>query len=222
MSQEHLCQDMQNSNYSSLCVSVYACLFSSFYLGSTEYCNQIDAALNLTIALKLVYMHIIAHTWNHTCTSTYNSQQWTQSRPSAVTAFPLNALMASGNRCLRSWPSCVEEWVQLPVRRGVKTNLFLGRQGLYQTIQTYDIIIFHHISGYWSRAQKANAPVILPYSLSIVFLDMRKASLCAKKHAVGTILHFCSSERIFFLAASTCMSLRTGLVKTCVTRCQAW
>jgi hypothetical protein len=61
----------------------------------------------------------------------------------------------------------------------------LGRQGLYQTIQTYDIIIFHHISGYWSRAQKANAPVILPYSLSIVFLDMRKASLCAKNMQWG-------------------------------------
>lgn len=98
----------------------------------------------------------------------------------------------------------------------------LGRQGLYQTIQTYDIIIFHHISGYWSRAQKANAPVILPYSLSIVFFRYEKGFVVRKKHAVGTILHFCSSERIFFLAASTCMSLRTGLVKTCVTRCQAW
>ena len=61
--QGNLCQNMQNSSnssYSSLCVSVYACLFSSFYLGSTEYCHQIETALNLTIALKLVYMHIVS------------------------------------------------------------------------------------------------------------------------------------------------------------------
>lgn len=185
MSQEHLCQDMQNSNYSSLCVSVYACLFSSFYLGSTEYCNQIDAALNLTIALKLVYMHIIAHTWNHTCTSTYNSQQWTQSRPSAVTAFPLNALMASGNRCLRSWPSCVEEWVQLPVRRGVKTNLFSDDRGYTKQskhmISSYFIIFLDTGQGLKKLMLRLFCPI--PYLL--FFLDMRKASLCAKNMQWG-------------------------------------
>lgn len=183
-----------------------------------DYCTQTGLH-----AHHCTYMKSYMYIYDHLRTTVISSEL--KVGPSAVTAFPLNALMASGNRCLRSWPSCVEEWVQLPLRRGVKTNLFSDDRGYTKQSKhmiSYDIIIFHHISGYWSRAQKANAPVILPYSLSISFLRYEKGFVVRQKHAVGTILHFCSSERIFFLAASTCMSLRTGLVKTCVTRRQTW